>query len=571
MENPGPIDPHRKSELTSQNASDIVSGGAGKDDESASAVAKEQLARANPKEAAEGPPLAERRIAPVGEMITHAPEQTDVEFLRLIKSKVFEEGDLNLTDDQLMKFSEIDMKYNKNLNDVPFEEREIYNILVHLYKNVNFNELMIASEKKINDLNKIEANRTYVRNLPKDHNPNRSTIFLIAQMYEEQTLEKYSTYKTSQLLKDELTTFINSTLYLASVFQMAYCNENLSDNLFELSKFQALPLAQDLKFALRKQLDTILSLSVKLQSQFDEDLILLEKANFNNCTIDELLEIAAISSRYNYNSYPEGSYLKIKKLINLRAKNAPVNNFHSDALQNLVTDADSKKVIKLVQALKRSLDYEYFESNDSYDQFEIEAAERLFKPTEGAQAISQKNFADEELGIKSGDANYCCGSISVAALIDRMGENKKTIEDLLKEGVVRHLKLPPKQMSTLSTVEMLAAVNPEISKKPSIQEDWESKRNISIDRYEQFLGTIAPGSSGLLLADTAFIMYASNEDGSVEIFDSHGSSVPLIVGYTQPAYRAFFQNVNDAAAYLSVHRNLVPDCVLSFSPLEVKT
>ena len=148
MENPGPIDPHRKSELTSQNASDIVSGGAGKDDESTSAVAKEQLARANPKEAAEGPPLAERGIAPVGEMITHAPEQTDVEFLRLIKSKVFEEGDLNLTDDQLMKFSEIDMKYNKNLNDVPFEEREIYNILVHLYKNVNFNELMIASEKK---------------------------------------------------------------------------------------------------------------------------------------------------------------------------------------------------------------------------------------------------------------------------------------------------------------------------------------------------------------------------------------------------------------------------------------
>ena len=137
--------------------------------------------------------------------------------------------------------------------------------------------------------------------------------------------------------------------------------------------------------------------------------------------------------------------------------------------------------------------------------------------------------------------------------------------------MVRHLKLPPEQMSNLTTVKMLADHNPEISQKLFIQEDKESKRKISIDRYEEFLGTIAPGSSGLLLADEAFIMYASNSNGSVEIFDSHGSSVPLIVGHTQPAYRAFFQNMKDAAAYLSVHRNLVPDCFLVFYPLDVKT
>ena len=205
-----------------------------------------------------------------------------------------------------------------------------------------------------------------------------------------------------------------------------------------------------------------------------------------------------------------------------------------------------------------------------YKELEIESA-RLLKKFDQAQGISQVNFADEELNIKRGQANYCCGSMSVAALLDRMGGNKKKIEELLKEGVVRHLKLPPKQMFTLTTVKMLVDVNPEITEKPFIQEDKESKRNMSIDRYKQFLGTIAPGSSGLLLAKTAFIMYVSNVDGSVEIFDSHGSSIPLIVGDTQPAYRALFQNINDAAAYLSVHRNLVPDCVLDFYPLDVTT
>ena len=126
-------------------------------------------------------------------------------------------------------------------------------------------------------------------------------------------------------------------------------------------------------------------------------------------------------------------------------------------------------------------------------------------------------------------------------------------------------------MSNLTTVKMLADHNPEISQKLFIREDKESKRKISIDRYEEFLGTIAPGSSGLLLADEAFIMYASNlKDGSVEIFDSHGSSSPLIVGHTQPAYRAFFKSATDAAAYLSVHRNLPKGCSLIFSPMKVK-
>ena len=76
---------------------------------------------------------------------------------------------------------------------------------------------------------------------------------------------------------------------------------------------------------------------------------------------------------------------------------------------------------------------------------------------------------------------------------------------------------------------------------------------------------------GECITDAAFFMCAVNEDESVEIFDSHGSSIPLITGAQNPAYRAFFKDRKSAAAYLSVHRRIDnPTSSLVFFPLEVK-
>ncbi len=229
------------------------------------------------------------------------------------------------------------------------------------------------------------------------------------------------------------------------------------------------------------------------------------------------------------------------------------------------------KVIRLLQKFQTLLPDKNSRCSYIFRNFEVEASAKLFSNlVEAKNSISQKNFADEEFGIKSGGANYCCGSMSTAALVAKMAKQDKTIEEILKEGVIRHLKLPPEQMFNCTSLKMFAKFNKDILIGKNLSEKNSLKNSISIDRYEKFLSDIGPGSSGQLTAVRAAIMYVSNEDGSVEIFDSHGSSISLIVGHTQPAYRAFFKSATDAAAYLSVHRYLPKGCPLFFYPMKVK-
>ena len=303
MENPGPIDPHRKSELTSQNASDIVSGGAGKEDESTSAVAKERLANANPKEVEKGPPLAERGIVPVGEMITHAPEQTDVEFLVSIRMKK------HFTDREIDKYKEIAANsIPRPLKDASAKEIELYNIARELLVNDDFCRIVLNAEKE---------------------------------------------------------------------------NE-----------------------------------SRKLMEYLNNEIFLYKETSFDKCSFEELEKIVKIGGGYKYDNYPECR----EKIINFfipKTKDA-YDTFWPKDIENLVKDQNPKRVIKLLQGLKSLPTEKSFRLDDIYNKFEIKAAAKLFPHQIQANPISQENFADEELGIKSGGANYCCGSMSVAALVAKM-------------------------------------------------------------------------------------------------------------------------------------------------------
>jgi hypothetical protein len=124
-------------------------------------------------------------------------------------------------------------------------------------------------------------------------------------------------------------------------------------------------------------------------------------------------------------------------------------------------------------------------------------------------------------------------------------------------------------MSTLTRVSMLIENNKDIKLHgESFKKSIDPNKTL-YSGYLHLLNQIPTGSSGLILADTAFFMYNENPDGSIEIFDSHGSSIPLITGVTHPAYRAFFKDKKSAAAYLSVHRKVDIDRHLSFFPLEI--
>ena len=96
------------------------------------------------------------------------------------------------------------------------------------------------------------------------------------------------------------------------------------------------------------------------------------------------------------------------------------NTLSPDDLAVIFKDSNPIKVIRLLQKFQTLLPDKNSKCSYIFRNFEVEAAAKLFPHQIQANPISQENFADEELGIKSGGANYCCGSMSVAALVAKM-------------------------------------------------------------------------------------------------------------------------------------------------------
>jgi hypothetical protein len=87
-------------------------------------------------------------------------------------------------------------------------------------------------------------------------------------------------------------------------------------------------------------------------------------------------------------------------------------------------------------------------------------------------------------------------------------------------------------------------------------------------RFEEFFQSKVPkGSFGILCVDFKALMCTVSDDGTVEIFDSHGSTCPLIVGGLAPAYHAIFHTMKAAAYYLSIHCKIMTFQPLKFIPV----
>ena len=443
------------------------------------------------------------------------------------------------------------------------EDRAIFLALSELFQDSGFTDQFTVIEKKIiekriNDLKELENDKKVIEKVKKRKKISKNGIKDVIKIYKNQTLEKCSTHETSKLFKKELAIFINSSFFIQPLLRYLFKDALDLSTLLELINFpfdgtECNPLA--IKDSLKYKY---------LPLQFKEDLAFLENCTFNK--LERMFEIDAMSDDGLTQSARVNAFERLNS--DFYDDLDMEENLFYDHLVRQIKDENPIRVIKLLQQLKDLSTNKHPSLLKVFKDLEIKTVGNLFtKYEEASNGISQVNFEDIDLNINSGGANFCCGSISVEALVTRL--KGKTIEEIIKNGVIRHQRLPAKQMHDFSTISMLLAYNKDILKVGEEKFEMGGQGTIGITRYEKFLEQIPVGSSGIMATSGAAFMYASNLNGSVEIFDSHGSSVPLIVGHTQPAYRAFFENMNNAAAYLSVHRELGVNSSLLFQPISV--
>ncbi len=542
MEKLGPIDPIKHSQSTSSNVAFCGSNASDATD----LFGRERIAEIN---------LPTR--------------ESDLEFLKSLPLRTV------LTVEEYERSVEISEKYyHVTLDDLP-ETRLIYDILVQYSKDDHLLELFDRTQERIaNEAYEFKKAIEFFEDFSRDIVVDDRYEELL-QIWEDISLEKYSTNPTASALKLKITDLINSQIF-KDVIHIRLTNGSFEFKLALLSILKKLSFKETADDSFKKELESLfLQEKLVIESaklQFEEDLAFLENLNWVSCTFLDLEKLVTISSNCSNGCYTQEYCNHLLKFILEKFVSIQQRPAYKENLSLILKEQHPIESIKLLQNLRnlaaKNCLFSHIET--MYHAFESKCAEKLFTQKEEAAGVSQVNFFDETLSIKSGGANYCCGSMSVAAIVDKMAESRRTIEDLLKEGVTRHLKLHADQMTRLTSVAKLLEGNPDIIQKEETIFESPLVNSIRIDKYEQFLNRIELGSIGLLLAGNAFIMYAKNLDGTVEIFDSHGCSIPFIVGYTQPAYRAFFKSTSDAAAYLSVHRNIMPNDELSFYSLGIK-
>jgi hypothetical protein len=265
--------------------------------------------------------------------------------------------------------------------------------------------------------------------------------------------------------------------------------------------------------------------------------------------------------------------------LNLKVKEIYESNNVPRLCHEFLDKEGPVQAIKVLQLLEKIPHNHFVVSNNFFARMDrvwmslqVMCCKRLFLEHEVASnGISQRNFEDQSLGIIKGGANYCCGSMSVQMLIARIRNTGLTLNENLREGVIRHLKLPPLQMRNGTTIKSLLEANS--NEIASAGQPYYENRRIpyvsEVDRFVNFFLDIPNGTSGILQVHEAALMLSIHDDGKIELFDSHGSSAPLIHGQMNPAYKALFNTKKELSAYLSVHRRPEIENTIAFHPIKV--
>ncbi len=314
------------------------------------------------------------------------------------------------------------------------------------------------------------------------------------------------------------------------------------------------------KFYLSKDLDNIKNMNIEEDDFFDDLPDILERIfepkgycpehkdqliRSLQSKIKEIFESEDLEMQCNLFAQEEGPIEAIQRLQLL--KEIPYNYY-----------LFSNDVLRLI--------------NIKSEQLQLMCSEKLFEEhTVTSDGVNQKNFEDESLKIKKGEANYCCGSMAVQMLIDRIHKTGMTLNEILRQGVIRHQKLPALQMKNLTNISMILEYNAkEIALAgPTYKEKIIKPHITQVERFTDFFSGISNGTSGILHVGSVFLMCSIHDDGKIELFDSHGSSSPLISGKMDPAYRALFNTKEELSAYLSVHCRARIKDKISLYPIKV--
>jgi len=476
-------------------------------------------------------------------VVTNSTDLSDVIFVKSLIIRCRTEIPMRLTDENFRRIETIHETVKQLPVDGIKENEELKKSLSRLYKNSNFLKAI-----RNQDLKNIQNDKTAFDNIKQSKTLSLKEINDLLTIFSNQTEKKCLLYESAKSLIGELSTYIEGHAFQSSVREKLYgLDQTTLENILKL------PLVnEDFKESIELSLKKYLNIDDEVHISFIEGL-----------TFDRLIEM--FNADTDYRITLDGKSLTRNDCFRI------FDDFaypFCDHLETLIKTNDPVQAIDLLQRLEIELEEEELLLSENIIDLETKASARLFiDRKEAIGGISQVNFKDDGLAITEGGANFCCGSIAVEALVAKLANG--TIEDVIKNGVIRHLNLPKEQMSTLTTVSMLIANNKDIKDNGAQIRKSLNPNKTLYSGYLDLLNMIPKGSSGLILADTFFFMYSENPDGSIEIFDSHGSSIPLITGVTHPAYRAFFKDKKSAAAYLSVHRKVDIDRHLSFFPLEI--
>lgn len=188
---------------------------------------------------------------------------------------------------------------------------------------------------------------------------------------------------------------------------------------------------------------------------------------------------------------------------------------------------------------------------------------------------NQFTYSNPNIACQKRDARASCGSCALVmlALLRNNTAKEAFNKDILGIGFQLHRSFGITNAKGETDIHAYAFTDQIIGNVNGVEESpipilYETSGDQKI-RFQNLLNTIDNESGGLLQIGCFFLMCKKHHDGSIEIYDSHGSCSGFDGDYG--AYYARFSGSEEAADFLRVHRDLEtqngPNTLVLFHPL----
>jgi hypothetical protein len=207
---------------------------------------------------------------------------------------------------------------------------------------------------------------------------------------------------------------------------------------------------------------TVFSITYNLNKiDLEQHLKWLENITKEKYDSSDLYRVGEVIDRVNAdNDYSPEYRDKLIKLLLLKINEIYQSNDLNSRFDEFIRQEGAFKIIIALQKLQKVPNNYYFFSEEiknlmdqKWYELQVKFCRTLFQHIDFARdGVNQLNYENKTLGIKKKGANYCCGSMSVEALIESVRKTGITLNEILTKGVIRHQKLPPLQMRNLTSI-----------------------------------------------------------------------------------------------------------------------